>query len=334
LRRSSRKQRDGGSNTPAPVPTLGLFEWCPLNDDGVTLQTCQDRLQTFAKAGFKVVQFQPSDGTVEDLGTYFSTAPAGMQFLWNLSDPALTDLSQPAAKSSFGEEFSQWLEQCDSCQTVGDLLQYLVGQLKQYPTYGYYLIDDSLIWNPDAGNNGGPGPFYKDTAAAKALVSAVREIDPDRPVMFSSWMYDADEVEFGALEKIPGVFANELYPFSDSTGTDWASVEQSIEKTRERNKSLGRPVVFYLQGAETDGDYYPSRKQLSALWRRVLTQGAPNLVLWYRAQEFFSTPEGYSGEALFDAPTQPGQRWADLQAVIAERPDMPSQKKRHRGKKQ
>src|SRR4051812_33896926 len=152
------------AGTPQKLPTQGVYDSC---DPASSADACAARLQRLGQAGFKVVVngtlFSQADA--DQVVAYAQAAQAaGISVIYPLQTTGLLE-ADPSGTDRVGA--LKVAEGCDTCETNGDVLAFIVGALRGLPnTWGYYLADE-------------PRPAKLDKVSA--FVERVKALDPDHP---------------------------------------------------------------------------------------------------------------------------------------------------------
>jgi len=289
-------------HSPAKNPPHGIFEYCPLNDDGVPFSACVERLDKFKSAGLSMVVMPPL-ADADALNDYTKAlAEKGLKIIWNVSNGCF--LNDPAGDGAF-DAYRALAEECGPrCETNADLLRFMVKKLAEYPvTHGFYAADDSLL---DTQNREQVDKFVgrlKEHAGEKLVVFGGFGTEQLR-----QWVNTADLV------------VNELYPVAKDE-VDWRTFEDQVHDAVKVTKENNRPQAFYLQafslgenpqtgeemgvcsGADSveecaDKARYPTKDEQLKMRDIVLKNATPEVILWYRSSNVLGLAEGNDGQSI------------------------------------
>jgi hypothetical protein len=269
----------------AAGPLQGVYEGC---NAPVLQTTCVDRLQHIKDLGFNVVlNYTALSAHPEDIQAYMRAAERiGVKLIWSFKEPYWWT-SEPA-----GQSLGQLAAAC-RCATDEELLQYVVGLVKDSPaTWGYYVGDETPVAQ----------------AGAQAQFSArLHELDPRHPRLFVG-IGDGNGVKA------------DIAPFADSAevlGADFYPVGQNrplslvrdvSQRMSDYARSAGKQSAMVLQAFSWSAygspgfapdPTWPSRQQMRQMRDYAVAGGADDLILWFNYYKMAQQPNA-------------GQLFADL----------------------
>jgi hypothetical protein len=269
----------------AALPPQGVYEQC-----APATQDCGARLQTIADAGFKyVLNYTAWFGSAEQVRQYADEAQAaGIQLIWPLNDHAWRDGTDLRS-------YYRYLGPDCPCSTNAQFKQWALGLVKDHPsTWGFYVGDEL-------------SPTAQNVSQTQALANEVKSIAPNKPTLYVTIPNDN------------GVLTSQLEPFeqaADYVGADYYPVGKGnnmdalsgyAQDTRQLAAQYGRKPVFVLQSFswseyEPSPDRFPSRAEMQSMRDMAISDGDPQMMLWYAFNDVMDSSD-------------PAGNWADVKAA-------------------
>jgi hypothetical protein len=245
------------------LPPQGLYESCDLQDE---LEACDARLETIARAGFRVVlnyqQFQADRGHI--LAYAAAAESAGLKLVWPMKD-------SPWWKGSGLRAAYPPLARDCACASDDEFLRWVVRLVTGLPaTWGYYVGDET------------PPRYATGVGRLSALV---KRLDPVHPRLFVG---DGSQIaaSLSPFSGVADVLGGFVYPIGTQNPLSTvASVSAELTHLARRDQRPAVVLQAFSWGQYPEGTRFralwPTRRQLRTERDRALEGGRPRLLLWY-----------------------------------------------------
>lgn len=291
-----------------PSDGIGIYESCALDS---MLQSCTQRLQTIAQAGFKVViNYDQLAATSPEITVYLDKAnEVGIKIIFAISDPAFWQ-----GNIDLRTYFSAFGQSCH-CTTNAEFIAQVIALVKNHPAlWGYYIGDEVP-------------PDQHDRFVAYA--SRIQQLDPHHPRLLIA-MGQSDPTHVAYLQPFTDsadVLGVDYYPVGDNpnggTVQDTGNVAQAVQYVADAAKKSSAIVLQSFNWSQYPHDYpcvnypslcnaFPTEAQMQTMLQLTLQTSHPRLVLWYSYYNILGSDN-------------PSQHWQDLlQAIRNANPGSPT----------
>jgi hypothetical protein len=287
------------------LPAQGVYDWC---NPSKSPDHCESRLHRLAGAGFEVVQNMSAlaGGDLSDIRAFADAAQRnGIRVIWSLNSgagPGSLLGSLPAVAAACG------------CTTEQQMLTYMVGVLRSYPsTWGYYIADE-------------PKPEDHDRIAAFA--ERVKRLDSGHQrLIMGCGLCWGGEKSVSFLADIDAALGTDAYPVHEQGPDDpvvarrVADDAAGLQRVADRT---GRKTVMALQAWRWGDSHYdsqatgigagsrfPTRREIQMQRDAAISHGRPELILWFVLNQVIGWEPGQR-PWWWAQPPDPAQRWANL----------------------